>query len=99
MEVRLLSWAPNKENIVAKEEWYVQCRLTKEIASTGAVRHLVTWIPSKIALPGKRIRLQEDDGTWTEGWLVVNRGATKISSQKAATLAHGSKKFKENTDI
>lgn len=84
---------------MAKEEWFVQCRLTKEVPHTDAVRYLVTWIPSNIALPGRRIRLKEDDGTWTEDWLVVNRGATKISSQKASTLAHGSKNFKENTDI
>ena len=84
---------------MAKEEWFVQCHLTKKIADTGAIRHLVSWIPSSIALPGRKIRLKEDDGTWTEDWLVVNRGATKISSQKASTLAHGSKNFKENTDI
>ena len=84
---------------MAKEEWFIQCRLTKEIPETNAIKTMVSWIPANIALPGKKVRLKEDDGTWTENWLVVNRGTTKISSQKASTLAHGSKNFKENTDI
>lgn len=82
-----------------KEEWYIQCRLEKDIPEANVIQHMVSWIPENVAVPGARIKLKEDDGTWTENWLVINRGKTKISKQKAATLAHGSKNFKENTDI
>ena len=82
-----------------KEKWYVQCRLEKDIPERNAIKYMVSWIQESIAIPGALIRLKNEDGDWDENWKVINRGTTKISQQKASTLAHGSKNFKENTDI
>ena len=82
-----------------KEEWFFQCRLEKEIPETNAVQHMVSWIPENVAIPGAKVRLKQDDGTWTENWKVINRGKVKLSRKKVSDLAHGAKNFKENTDI
>jgi hypothetical protein len=84
---------------MAKEKWYVQARLQRAVPGTDIVKHMVSWIPEDIALPGKFIRLKKDDGTWTKPWFVMNRGKQRLSQKKVSSLAHGSKKFKENTDI
>ena len=42
----------------------------------------MSWIPSKIALKGKTVRLKEEDGTWTEGWKVTATYAVMDSEEQ-----------------
>jgi hypothetical protein len=44
---------------------HIQCRLRRSNTFQ------VTWIPSKIAVPGNVVNLKEADGSWDEGWEVI----------------------------
>ena len=49
---------------MSKPETHTQCSLSRNGAE------LVSWIPSKIAVKGATVRLKEEDGSWSEGWVV-----------------------------
>jgi len=52
-----------------KEKFYCQCDLARP---TDEGRQLmVSWIPEEIAKVGATVRLKDENGTWTEGWLVL----------------------------
>lgn len=49
-----------------KTSYHVQCRLRNRNLET------VSWIPEKIAILGKPVRLKEDDGKWSVWERIVN---------------------------
>ena len=53
---------------------YAQCSLTKELPNGGLAK-LVSFIPIKWAVVGKRLRLKDSEGVWTEGWVVESVGS------------------------
>jgi hypothetical protein len=79
------------------DEYFKQAYLKRD-TKTG-VQRSVSWIPENLAIPGQTIRLKNDDGTWTDPWLVTGTGDQRFVRAKALDLAHGAKKFRENTDI
>lgn len=59
---------------MAKHETHTQCELQRDSTKQTA------WIPTGKAIVGKVTRLKEEDGTWTDGWLVLSKGAVMESS-------------------
>lgn len=49
-----------------KDTIYKQCEL-----STRVVRQ-VAWIPGKLAKVGRVLEFKQEDGSWGEGWTVLN---------------------------
>lgn len=52
---------------------YVQCLLLKHFyTDAGYIETLKTvcWIPEKFAERKKILKLQREDGTWNDGWMV-----------------------------
>lgn len=47
-----------------------QCALERKNPDGTMIVHQVTYLPEKFAIVGKPLRLKEDDGTWTDGWVV-----------------------------
>ena len=62
-----------------KPETHTQCKLHRHLP--GGTLELTSWIPTKIATKGATVRLKEEDGTWTEGWLVIATYATMPSDE------------------
>lgn len=53
-----------------REKFYRQCELARPCGLD--CRELMTsWIPEEIAKVGETVRLKDEDGEWTEGWLVL----------------------------
>ncbi|MCH7726400.1 MAG: hypothetical protein IH991_07990 [Planctomycetes bacterium] len=48
---------------------YRQCRLRKTLSPTSCAV-TVTYIPAKFARHGRVIKLQWEDGSWDDGWVV-----------------------------
>ena len=55
---------------------YKQCTLEKTVQE-GLIQ-TVSWIPSKFAKIGQRLKLENDKGIWTEGWVVKLVGDEEI---------------------
>jgi hypothetical protein len=48
--------------------YYIQCLLTKFI--NGDCLKIITWIPEKYAIRNKVLKLKNETGIWTNGWVV-----------------------------
>lgn len=58
---------------MAKHTTHTQCELQRESTKQTA------WIPTGKAVVGKYTKLKEEDGEWTDGWLVLSAGAVMES--------------------
>ncbi len=57
---------------------YTQCRLERKLPSGGKQIH-TAFIPSNFAKVGRNVEIltdSDDEGSWSKGWVVVERGAT-----------------------
>lgn len=52
---------------------YCQCTLRKQV-SPGTELVRVSYIPAKYARVADTVRLQDDDGEWTDGWRIESVG-------------------------
>jgi len=55
-----------------------QCKLTQ------GNKVIFSWIPTKYAVVGKVLDLKDEDGNWTEGWVVAEAWAIDKSSDVLA---------------
>jgi hypothetical protein len=55
-----------------KTQTYRQCSLVK-VGGTSTLNQ-VSYIPSRFAIVGKVLKLEDDCGKWTDGWKVVGAG-------------------------
>ena len=60
---------------MAAPETHTQCKLRRLDAEQ------VTWLPTKFARKGKFVKLKSDDGTWQDGWEVVEVWGTRPSEE------------------
>lgn len=51
---------------------YRQCELEK--AEESATRTMVSFLPEKFAAVGTVLKLKDDDGNWSDGWIVKSAG-------------------------
>lgn len=55
--------------------YYRQCTLKNGTKKT------TSWLPEKFAQKGRGVSLKKDDGTWDDGWAVVEIGTRLHSDQ------------------
>ena len=48
-----------------RKEWYAQCKMKKDNVWYTA------WIPKKMAVKNKIIKIRHDDGIWENGWKIM----------------------------
>jgi len=73
--------------------YHTQCTLQKKDGSTQT-----SWIPSKFANQDKYVQLKKDDGTWDDGWKVIQVG-TKMLSKFIQERTQDYKNMRKMTDI
>ena len=67
--------------------WHYQCLMEKKIARTqskytmGGKCVRIGWIPEKFAVLNQVLELKEENGTWSNGWVVKQIGARKGSEE------------------
>ena len=64
---------------MAKQVFYRQCRLVKQIAGGKLVQ--VSWLPEPFAASGRVLKLRGADGTWDDGWLVIGAGDRRLPAE------------------
>jgi hypothetical protein len=66
------------------EKQFVQCLLNKYLDGGDCLKTVV-WLPEKFVRNRKPLKLQSDDGSWSEGWFVQERYSMRSESH---VLAH-----------
>ena len=78
---------------MAAPETHTQCKLRR----LDTVQ--VTWLPTKFARKGHFVKLKSDDGTWEDGWEVVETWGAPRSSAYVAEHERDYLKQREASDI
>ena len=47
-----------------------------------------SWLPSRFAVLGKVLRLQDNEGNWEDGWHVVHVSTHCIDEEHAVAMNH-----------
>lgn len=68
---------------------YTQCKMERKLPG-GAKQTHVAFIPTNFAKVGRNIEIMmdgDDEGSWSEGWVVIERGATvdRVDLEKQRT--------------
>ena len=77
-------------------EMYSQMTLKRTRSKSTDTR--VIWGPSEKAVVGNEVKVEEDDGTWTEGWVVEHVHST-VSKKAANAMSQLYKKQRKASDI
>ena len=76
-----------------KQGMYRQCTL-----ANGRYRFKTAWIPVKFAKEGKLIKLRMDDGSWEDGWKVIN-AHTMLHANVVEVLEDQHRRSRKTTDV
>jgi hypothetical protein len=82
-------------------DYHVQCSLAKKIrkdATSVEVARMVTWIPQEYAKKDTFVELRQDDGTWEDGWKVLDT-YTRLESKYVIERSQDYKKTRKASDI
>lgn len=80
------------------ETMYKQCELTRPLL--GGICRMVSWIPERIAIPGKTVRLKDiDTGEWTEGWKVLYASDPSLPEKMLLKNSRDYRKTRAASDI
>ena len=72
---------------------YLQCKLRKDNSET------VSWIPEKHAFQNHIVKLKQDDGTWDDGWKVVDVWSVALEESVMNKRSRDHTKQREASDI
>jgi hypothetical protein len=82
---------------VAQEMMYRQCALEKREGK--AVIKRVLWGPEKYAVLGKLVKVEEDNGEWSEGWRVVFVSKEVLPERYVRHMSHAYTRQRKASDI
>ena len=71
---------------------HVQCKLRRGTSIT------TSWLPQRYAVPGKHLRLRDEQGAWEDGWEVVETGSIALTDE-VMLRSQDYKKQREASDI
>lgn len=80
-----------------KPSTYQQYLLEKQEGTSRLIR--VTWGPSEFATVGKEVKIEEDDGSWSYGWIVKSVSEEKIDAKIAQHRSHDYTRQRAASDI
>lgn len=82
---------------MAKELMYVQCDVEKKQGKVSRKRRL--WGPEKHAILGKLVKVEEDNGEWTEGWRVIAVYDEVLPEKYVRIMSHAHTRQRKASDI
>ena len=78
-----------------KEIYFKQCKLIRRVLDGVIVT--TSYIPEKHAIISKTLRLKNDDGTWTDGWMVLEVYGERIAESLLPDSHDGIKEHRKRT--
>lgn len=82
---------------MAKELTYRQCTLEKQQGTATVSRTI--WGPDECVRVGKRVKVEENNGTWTEGWTVVAVHGEPLPERYVGHMSHAHTRQRRASDI
>lgn len=64
---------------------YIQCLLVKYVSEPTGMLKTVSWLPEKFVTKRRVLKLQLEDGSWSEDWMIQE---TYGSNEEVFILAH-----------
>ena len=65
---------------MARVVFYRQCRLVRPIPTGEHV--VVSWIPDRFAERDRVVKLKDNSGGWTDGWVVTEVGSNRLATNQ-----------------
>jgi hypothetical protein len=65
-------WCHKEMKMSKKNVMYCQCCMERK--TNGGIAVTVSYIPEKFAKIGSAVKLKDDYGRWTDGWIVKSAG-------------------------
>lgn len=72
---------------------YLQCNLKKGNLST------TSWIPENHAIKNKIVKLKQDNGSWDNGWEVIEIGTVRLDEEYVSERSRDYTKQRDASDI
>ncbi len=83
-----------------RQELFKQCELTKPAGDGVGVARMVSWIPARIALVNRRVRLKDPEtGDWTDGWTVVYAAPATLPAKVLERQSRDHLKTRRASDV
>lgn len=80
------------------KEMYQQCTLRKTLES-GATLTRTIWAPQVNLSINKEVKVEEDNGEWTTGWVVTEIHGEPVTKKIAEHTAHAYTRQRRASDI
>lgn len=84
--------------IMATQEMYQQCTLEKPSPRGGKVVRTI-WGPSKYLQVGRQVKVEEDDGEWSQGWTVMAVYGEPLPEKYVRHQSHAHTRQRKSSDI
>ena len=65
---------------MARIVFYRQCRLVRPVPTGEHV--VVSWIPDRFAERDRVVKLKDDGGSWSDGWVVTAVGSNRLATNQ-----------------
>lgn len=82
---------------MARELQYRQCTLEKQEGTARVIRTI--WGPDPCVRVGKVVKVEEHNGTWTEGWTVVAVHGDPLPQRYVSDMSHAYTRQRRASDI
>lgn len=83
---------------MSKTATYTQCTLVKSLVGTIYTYERMVWIPSQFAELGDTLKLKNNLGEWSEGWLVRQVWQT-LPAEAVERNARDHRRVRKHSDI
>jgi hypothetical protein len=84
-------------NPMVKEQRYRQCTLQKREGVATLSRTI--WGPDACVQVGRVVKVEEHDGTWTQGWTVVAVHGESLPERYVKQMSHAHTRQRRASDI
>jgi hypothetical protein len=82
---------------MAKDGLYQQGTLRKEQGDSTLSRTI--WGPADKMVPGNHVKVEEDNGSWTDGWLVAAVHGEPLPEKLVRHMGHAHTRQRKASDI
>ena len=78
---------------------YRQCIVEKQSSTGNGTMTRTFWGDEEYATVGRVVKVQEDDGTWSQGWRVIFTSRETVSEKFVEKARHAHTKQRAASDI
>lgn len=82
---------------MSKEQMYRQCKVEKWEGFSKISR--IFWGPEQHTVVGKQVKIEEDNGEWSEDWIVAEVYRTSLPERLVQHRSHDHTRQRKSSDI